>query len=51
MVIEHSGRLSAAALLEFTTKEAREGRRLAEFGAQAYTYSAYGIYVLFLFIF
>lgn len=42
-------RLSAAAVLQFAAREAREGRRLHEFGAQAFatiTYNAYGIFLL-----
>lgn len=39
-------RMSAAAVLQFAAREAREGRRLTEFGAHAFatiTYNAYGI--------
>lgn len=42
--------MSAAAVLQFAAREAREGRRLAEFGAHAFatiTYNAYGT-LLFL---
>lgn len=38
-------RVSAAAVLQFAAREAREGRRFAEFGAHAIasiTYNAYG---------
>ncbi|XP_013188279.1 transcription factor CP2 isoform X4 [Amyelois transitella] len=44
---QHNGqndRVSAAAVLQFAAREAREGRRFAEFGAQAFasiTYNAY----------
>lgn len=37
--------VSAAAVLQFAAREAREGRRLAEFGAHAFasvTYNTYG---------
>ncbi|XP_061381426.1 transcription factor CP2 isoform X2 [Danaus plexippus] len=40
----NSDRMSAAAVLQFAAREAREGRRFAEFGAQAFaslTYNAY----------
>lgn len=39
-------RVSAAAVLQFAAREAREGRRFTEFGAHAFasiTYNAYGI--------
>ncbi|GBP44778.1 Alpha-globin transcription factor CP2 [Eumeta japonica] len=53
MVVEHQPRLSAAAVLEFAAREAREGRRLTEFGAQAFasvTYNTYDFYHLMNFI-
>ena len=42
---QQSDRVSAAAVLQFAAREAREGRRFAEFGAHAFasiTYNAYG---------
>lgn len=41
-----AGRVSAAAVLEVAAREAREGRRLTEFGAHAFaaiTYNSYGM--------
>lgn len=41
---QNTDRVSAAAVLQFAAREAREGRRLAEFGAHAFasiTYNAY----------
>lgn len=43
---QNADRMSAAAVLQFAAREAREGRRFAEFGAHAFasiTYNAYGI--------
>lgn len=51
---EEVGRVSAAAVLQRAAREAREGRRLAEFGAHALatiTYNAYGTpSLLYLFL-
>lgn len=41
MAITLTGRVSAAAVLEVAAREAREGRRLAEFGAQAFAHVSY----------
>ncbi|XP_062528802.1 transcription factor CP2-like protein 1 isoform X2 [Bombyx mori] len=43
-VSQHADRMSAAAVLQFAAREAREGRRLTEFGAHAFTNLNYNTY-------